>query len=148
MPLIGKGLGLSTAEAFMLAAFLWVPVVALCHCLWGEHWPVGKRIWGFAFMALVVFVLALTARLQPSPKEIILYNGVENKTVNIPDKTMAKFKSSEQFAIMERQGTKPDGSYIIEEVIMPLGESQRFFVWGGNIVLKGLYNKTKLEVTF
>lgn len=80
--------------------------------------------------------------------EIYLSENTKNETIDVPDKTTVRFKSNKRFLILERRGTKPDGSYIMEPVKMPPGKSERYFTWGGNIVLQGLYDETSLKVSY
>jgi len=79
---------------------------------------------------------------------VYLDKDKKNETIDIPDKTNVQFKSNKRFEILERRGTKPDGSFILEPVRMPPGKSERYFTWGGNIVLQGLYDGTVLKVSY
>ena len=81
-------------------------------------------------------------------KEINLQRGVKNEEVDIPNNTNVNFKSNKRFAILERRGTNPDGTYLLFQVEMPPGNSKRYFVWGGNIILFGLYDGTELKVSY
>ena len=79
---------------------------------------------------------------------VYLDKDEKNETIDIPDRTTVQFKSNKRFTILERRGTSPDGSYILEPVKMPPGKSERYFTWGGNIVLQGLYDGTVLKVSY
>lgn len=54
------GSRLTLPWCWVIAAILFDPVTGVVHYTWGEHWPVGKKIWGFTLVSFIVLAVSLT----------------------------------------------------------------------------------------
>jgi len=102
----------------------------------------------------------LIMQAAPTPKSTSIANvpatastftvnkGERKATISHPDKTIVHFEANKAFAILERNGTNPDGSFILSPINIPVGKSQRYFAWGGSPYIEGLYDDTQVTVSY
>ena len=92
---------------------------------------------------------ANVAQTAPATASTFTVNKGERKaTVSHPDRTTVHFEANKAFTILERNGTNPDGSFILAPINMPAGKSQRYFAWGGSPYIEGLYDGTQITVSY
>lgn len=77
-----------------------------------------------------------------------LNKGERKGTIVHPNRTIVHFESDKAFVLLERSGTRPDGSYVLTPIDMPTGKSQRYFEWGGTPTVEGLFDGTRVAVSY
>lgn len=128
-----------------------------------SHWPVAEKHKGVISLAVLCMMIALIQIwfLRPEPtfgdnqtkqkqwSQPFIFNEKEKiSTISVPDETTVQFNSDKAFFIVERCGINDDGSYQLNKINMPAGNSQRYFTWGGTVDVLGKYNNTNLKVLY
>jgi len=105
-----------------------------------------KKIWYGAVGQPVSKPMPLTKEWLSQPAA--LQKGEVIETVAVPDNSTVYFESNKAFYIVEKSGINDDGSEQLTKIKMPVGESRRFFKWGGTVKIEGMFDGTSITIKY
>lgn len=90
-----------------------------------------------------------TSPTEPTKGDTVSYKvnkGEVISTLSVPDNSTVYLEADKAFCLLERYGSKDDGSEKLSTLTLPPGKSNKYFAWGGTLRVVGLYDNTAVKL--